>query len=114
MLLLARSLALALASSAVPAASPPARLPFPPPHVVQVTDATKCDFGTVLSIDAARGRMQGTTRAGVVTYVVGPDVQVFSKEGKPVGGLAAVTAGARYRAYYVIDQGARVQEIDLE
>ena len=90
-----------------------ARLPFPAPHLVQVTDGTKCDFGTVLAIDAASGRMQGMTKAGPVTYVVGPGVQVFSTDGKPVGGVAAVTVGARYRAYYVLDGGARVQEIDL-
>jgi hypothetical protein len=101
---------------AAPAAATPstAKLPFPAPKLAQVTDATKCDFGTVLTVDAPHGRMQGMTKAGPVTYLVGPDVQVFSADGKPAGGIASVAQGARYRAYYVIDQGAKVLELDLE
>ncbi len=105
---------LALSFAASPVTPSPARLPYPAPRLVQATDATKCDFGTVLALDASAGRMQGMTKAGPVTYVVGPDVQVFSADGKPVGGIAAVTVGARYRAYYVVDGGAKVLEIDLE
>ncbi len=114
MLFLAAVTALALSAPVGAGAAPGAAPPFPPPRAVQVTDATKCDFGTVLSVDAAHGRMQGTTKAGTVTYLVGPDVQVFASDGRPAGGIAAVAVGARYRAYYVLDQGARVQEIDLE
>ncbi len=100
---------------AAPAAAPaPAKLPFPAPRLVQVTDATKCDFGTVLTLEASSGRMQGMTKAGPVTYLVGPDVQVFAADGKPVGGIASVTVGAKYHAYYVLDGGAKVLEIDLE
>ncbi|HEX9051114.1 MAG TPA: hypothetical protein VF841_11335 [Anaeromyxobacter sp.] len=103
--------ALLAAPPAAPASS--AKLPFPAPRLVQVTDATKCDFGTVLTVETANGRMQGMTKAGPVTYLVGPDVQVFSADGKPAGGIASVTVGAKYRAYYVIDGGAKVLEIDL-
>ena len=106
--------ALVASLSVMAPSSSPASLPFPAPRIVQVTDATKCDFGTVLSVDATRGRMQGTTKAGTVTYMVGPDVQVFAADGKPIGGISALKGGARYRAYYLIDGGARVQEIDLE
>ena len=88
--------------------------PYPPPRQVQATERTKCDMGTVLSVEAARGVMRGTTPAGVVTYKVGPEVQVFSLEGKPMGGLATLSPGQRYRAYYVVDDGAKVLEIDLE
>ena len=114
MLFVSAVAALVLVAPADPGAAAASATPFPAPHIVGVTGATKCDFGTVLSIDAAHGRMQGTTKAGTVTYVVGPDVQVFSRDGRPVGGIASVTVGARYRAYYVIDGGARVQESDLE
>ena len=103
--------ALLAAPPAAPASS--AKLPFPAPRLAQVTDATKCDFGTVLALEA-NGRMQGMTKAGPVTYVVGPDVQVFGADGKPAGGIASVTVGAKYRAYYVLDGGARVLELDLE
>lgn len=90
------------------------KLPFPKPKLIQVTENTKCDTGTILSVDSAHNQMRGTTPAGVVTYKVGADVQVFSKEGKPVGGISALTVGLRYRAYYLVDDGARVLEIDLE
>ncbi len=103
----------ALLAAQSPTPPSAAKLPFPAPRVAQVTEATKCDFGTVLAVERERGTMQGSTHAGVVTYLVGPDVLVFSK-GKPAGGMAAVTVGASYRAYYLLDRGARVQEIDLE
>jgi hypothetical protein len=91
----------------------PPKMPFPAPKVAQYTDALKCDWGTVMSVDAANGKMQGMTKAGPVTYIVGPDVQVFGKDGKPAGGIAALGVGAKYRAYYLVDNGAKVQEIDL-
>lgn len=113
--MLALAAVTALALAAPPTASLPfgGKLPYPAPRLIQVTEATKCDFGTVLSVDGARGRMQGNTKAGVVTYIVGPDVQVFSKDGKPAGGISALATGAKYRAYYLIDDGAKVLEIDL-
>ncbi len=90
------------------------KLPYPPPQLIQVTEQTKCDMGTVLSVEPTKNVMRGTTPAGIVTYKVGPEVQVFSKEGKPIGGIAALAAGQKYRAYYLIDDGAKVLEIDLE
>jgi hypothetical protein len=104
--------ALLAAPAAAPATS--AKLPYPAPRLAPATDATKCDRGTVLTLEPGSGRMQGMTKAGPVTYVVGPDVQVFAPDGKPVGGIASVTVGARYRAYYALDGGAKVVEIDLE
>jgi hypothetical protein len=113
------ALAVALASLALSAPADAAqpfggKLPYPKPKLIQVTENTKCDMGTILSVDPTRNLMRGTTPAGVVTYKVGSDVQVFSKEGKPVGGISALTAGLRYRAYYLVDDGARVLEIDLD
>ena len=90
------------------------KLPYPAPKLIKVTEQTKCDMGTVLSVEPAKNIMRGTTPAGIVTYKVGPEVQVFSKEGKPIGGMAALAVGQKYRAYYLVDNGARVLEIDLE
>jgi hypothetical protein len=81
--------------------------------VAQYSDAMKCDWGTVLSVEPASGRMHGMTKAGPMTYLVGPEVQVLGKDGKPVGGLTALQAGQKYRAYYLVDNGAKVLEIDL-
>jgi hypothetical protein len=90
------------------------KLPYPAPKLIQVTEKTKCDTGTVLSVEAARNIVRGTTPAGVVTYKVGPEVQVLGKDGKPAGGIGSLQAGQRYRAYYLVEDGAKVQEIDLE
>ncbi len=107
--------ALAPAAPAAPAAGGafPPRIPFPPPKVAQYSDAMKCDWGTVLSVDPGNARMQGMTKAGPVTYLVGPEVQVIGKDGKPAGGLTVLQAGQKYRAYYLVDGGAKVLEIDL-
>jgi len=91
----------------------PPKIPFPPPKVAQYSDAMKCDWGTVLSVEPAGGKMQGMTKAGPVTYLVGPEVQVVGKDGKVVGGLTVLEAGQKYRAYYLVDGGAKALEIDL-
>ena len=49
----------AATSPGIPAPAAPAtsgKAPFPAPRQAQVTDGTKCDFGTVLSLDAPSGR----------------------------------------------------------
>ena len=114
MLPIAALLAAAVLAPAAPTGGNPPKIPFPPPKVAQYSDAMKCDWGTVLSVEPTKNVMRGTTPAGIVTYKVGPEVQVFSKEGKPIGGIAALAAGQKYRAYYLIDDGAKVLEIDLE
>ncbi len=90
-------------------------LPYPAPRLLQPTKDTKCDWGPVLLVDAARGEMKVTTPAGVVTYKVAPDVQLFDHDGKPAGAaIGGVARGMRVRVYYVIDDGAKVQEVDVE
>jgi hypothetical protein len=100
--------ALALALAAALAAPP-----YPAPRLVQPTKDTKCDVGSVLLVDAAKGEMKVTTTAGVVTFRVGPDAQAFDKDGKPAGAAAALAQGTRVRVYYVLDDGAKVQEVDV-
>ena len=99
--------ALALAAEAAPP-------PFPPPRLLVVTDRTKCDMGAVLAADVQRGLLRVTTTAGVVTYKAGPELQVFEKDGKPAGGLARLQPGEKVRVYYVVDDGAKAGEVDLE
>ena len=90
-------------------------LPYPAPRQLQANPpVTKCDRATVLLVDAAKGEMKGTTVAGVVTYKIGPDVPVFGKDGKPAGSWTALAQGTKLLVYYVIDDGAKVQEIDLQ
>lgn len=104
--------AAALAALAFTAdAAPP---PFPPPRLVAVSERTKCDRGTVLAADAQKGVLRVTTPAGVVTYKAGPEAQVLEKDGKPAGGIARLQPNEKVRVYYVVEDGAKVSEVDLE
>ena len=93
-------------------AAPPA--PFPAPRLAQVTERTKFDPGTVLGYDAAKAELRVQCAAGVVTFKAGADVQVFDAAGEPLGSPARLTAGQRVRVWYVVDGGARAQEISVE
>jgi phage baseplate assembly protein gpV len=93
-------------------AAPPA--PFPAPRLAQVTERTKFDPGTVLGYDAAKAELRIQCAAGVVTFKAGADVQVFDAAGGPLGSPARLTAGQRVRVWYVVDGGARAQEISVE
>jgi phage baseplate assembly protein gpV len=93
-------------------AAPPA--PFPAPRLAQVTERTKFDPGTVLGYDAAKAELRIQCAAGVVTLKAGADVQVFDAVGAPLGSPARLTTGQRVRVWYVVDGGARAQEISVE
>ena len=88
--------------------------PFPAPRLAQVTDRTKFDPGSVLGYDAAKGELRVQCAAGVVSFKAGADVQVFDAAGQPVGSPARLTAGQRVRVWYVVENGARAQEIAVE
>lgn len=91
-----------------------AALPYPAPRQLQPASDTKCDWGPVVRVDARRGELVLETPAGLVTYKVAPEVQVVGKDGKPAGPPAALAPGTRVRVYFVLADGAKVQEIDLE
>ncbi len=88
-------------------------LPFPAPKVIQVTDQTKCDWGTVTSVDEKGTKMIVATAAGPVTFLIGADVQVIGTDGKSLGSVTALKTGQHVRVYYVVDNGARLSEIDV-
>jgi len=111
-MLVATVLALALAAPADKAPYPPT--PFPPPRMAPYGDKLKCDTGTVLTVSWEKNQMQVTTPAGVVTYKAGLEVQVFDKEGRPLGAVSKLTPGEKVRVYYLVDDGAKVLEIDLD
>lgn len=89
-------------------------LPFPAPRVAQVTDRTKYDPGTVVSVEAAKGELKVRCAAGIVTFKAGADVQVFDAGGRPIGSAAVLQPGQRVRVWYVVDGGAKAQEIAVE
>lgn len=102
----------ALSALAALAALLVAAPPFPAPRLAVVTEKTRCDTGAVLRVEPAELRV--TTPAGVVTYKAGPDVQVFDAAGQPAGAVSKLQPGTRVRVYYVVDDGARALEVDLE
>ncbi len=103
-----------MTAAALALAAALATLPYPAPRLLQPTKETKCDTGSVLLVDTPKSEMKVTTAAGVVTFRVGPDVQAFDKDGKPAGAANAIAPGTRVRIYYVLDDGPKVQEIDVE
>ncbi len=93
-------------------AAPP--LPFPAPRVAQVTERTKFDPGTVLGYDAVKAELRVQCAAGVVTFKAGADVQVFDAAGQPLGTPARLAVGQKVKVWYVVDGGARAQEIAVD
>jgi len=91
-----------------------APLPFPAPRGTQVTERTKFDPGTVLGYDAVKGELRIQCVAGVVTLKVAAEVPVFDAAGKPFGSAAMLAAGQKVRVWYLVDNGARAQEISVE
>lgn len=88
--------------------------PFPAPRLTPMSDRLKCDFGKVLSLDAAKGELVAMTAAGAVHYKAGFDVQVFDRSGQPLGGVGRLSPGQKVRVYYVVAEGAVVSEITAE
>ena len=88
--------------------------PFPAPRVAPVTDRTKFDTGTVVSVDAAKGELKVKCADGLVTFKVSADVQVFDGAGKPAGAATALQGGQKVRVWYLVDGGARAVEIAAE
>lgn len=88
--------------------------PFPPPRLAAVTDRMKSDGGTVISSDLGKGELVLATPAGKVVYKAGPDVQVMGADGRPLGAIDKLAPGTKVRAYYVVDGGAKLLEVDVQ
>ena len=106
-MVLAAALALVLSA-------PTDKLPYPAPRAATVTDKLRCDYATVLVVRWEKGEFQGTTPAGVVTYKAGIEAQVFDQLGRPVGAVSKLTPGDKVRVYYLVEDGPRAIEVDLE
>jgi hypothetical protein len=88
--------------------------PFPPPKLAPVTDQLKCDTGLVVAADATLAQLRVNTPAGLVVYKAPGDTQVVGTDGKPAGTVKDLKPGQKVRVYYVVDDGAKVSEVDLE
>ncbi len=104
-MLLAAALALALSA-------PAPRPHYWPPRAAAPSEKLKCDQATVLLLSPEQGELRASTRAGVVSYKLGPAVQVFDRDGRPAA--SGLKPGDKVRVYYVVEDGARVVEIDVQ
>lgn len=108
-LLHAAAATVVLAGAAVALASPPP--PFPPPKLTGVTPATKCDWGPISEIKSSRIIVR--TDAGAFTVEVSSKAKIAGLDGKPLGSTSALSLGQKVRVYYLVDDGAQAQEIDV-
>ncbi len=88
--------------------------PYPPPKVVPYSEALKSDSGSVVAIDSAISELRLNTPAGLVIYKVPPSFPVLDATGKSAGTVSGLRAGQRVRVYYVVENGAQIQELILE
>lgn len=82
---------------------------FPAPKLIGVTDALKCDWGTVISADSSVVVINSTP--GSVTFQVGSGMKVVGADGRP--GASHFQPGQNIRVYYIVDHGANAEEIDV-
>ena len=88
--------------------------PFPAPRSVPVTEQLRCDWGNVLSVSANGSELVLSTQVGPLTLRIEKGVQVFGGDGQALTGVAALKPGTAVRAYYVVDAGAKLQEVSVE
>lgn len=88
--------------------------PFPPPKLAPVSDQLRCDSGVLVAADSAMGQLRVNTPAGLVVFKAATDTQVVGADGKPAGTVTVLKPGQKVRVYYVVDDGAKVSEVDLE
>jgi hypothetical protein len=88
--------------------------PYPPPKVVNYSDQLKSDTGTVVAVDPGTSELRINTPAGLVVYKVPPAFPVLTADGRSGGQVNALRPGQRVRLYYVVQDGAQVQELQLE
>jgi hypothetical protein len=87
--------------------------PFPAPKLTAVTPETRCDWGPITDIKPDRTELVMRADAGPFEVKLVPGLKVAGADGKPLAGAADLRAGQRVRVYYVVDRGARAQEIDV-
>lgn len=90
---------------------------FPPPQRGEITEATKCDWGTVVAVSSTEHpTLVIQSSAGLVTYQVSSDTPVLGADHTEHGTVATLKPGTRVRIYFVVDKenGARATEVNLE
>ena len=103
--------ALAAAATAVALHTPAP--PFPAPKLIGVTPDTKCDWGPVTEQKPDQKLLVIRTQAGPFELTLGPGVKLAGVDGKPLASAASIRPGQTVRAYYLVDKGAKAQEVDV-
>ena len=87
--------------------------PFPAPKLIGVTPETKCDWGPITEINPDLTQLVVKTDAGPLEVKLIPTVRVAGPDGKPLPSPAALRSGQNVRVYYLVNAGAKAQEIDV-
>ena len=106
----AAATAVVAAATAVALAAPTP--PFPPPKFIGVTPEMKCDWGPITEIKSD-SRLVVRTDAGPFTVETGSKVRVAGPDGKALPSVSSLRLGQNVRVYYLVNDGARAQEIDV-
>jgi hypothetical protein len=102
----------ALAAAALAALISPGP-PFPAPKLIGITPDIRCDWGPVTELKAAEKMLIVRTEAGPFELMIGPGAKFAGADGKPLPSVASIQPGQKVRAYYVVNKGAKAQEIDV-
>ncbi len=100
-----------IASLTMSQAAPP---PFQAPHHIPITASLKCDWGSVVQVDAQAGRLLIQTPIGVVTFIVAAGESVWGADGNIATTVGALRVGQPIRVYFHVQDGARVDEVDVD
>jgi hypothetical protein len=111
-MVLTSSAATSLAQTPPPPPPPAqsAKPAFPPPKVVAVTEALKCDWGPITSV--ASGKLIVSTPAGPFTVNWG-DARLIGADANARVSPAELKPDQNVRVYYLVKDGAQALEIDL-
>src|ERR1700684_1835688 len=88
-------------------------LAYPAPVHITPTDQTRCDWGTVSQVNAAESKLILSTSIGMITFLADPNGLVYGTDGAQAGTVAGLKNGQNVRVYFVVDNGAKVSEVDL-
>jgi hypothetical protein len=86
---------------------------YPAPKLIGATPDTRCDWGPISEVKATPAQLLMRTDAGPLTVLLDPSVKVAGADGRPLASAAELRAGQNVRVYYVVNNGARAQEIDV-
>ena len=96
-----------------PSVMPNLATPFPLPRTVPMSDTLRSDVGVVAWLAPDRSTVDMLMADGIVTYQLTGGTHILDIDGRAVG-TDALSQGQHMRVYFLIDDGAKVLEMDPE